>query len=93
MKTARKSLVLGLCALLLVSFTLALDHKSFAEEVTITGTVRSGKLVTDKHRERYNIAGVYAEEVNKLNGKKVEVTGRVDNETMTIEVNKFKQVD
>ena len=65
-------------------------QKSFAEEITVTGIVRSGKLWIDK--EPYKITGPYAEEVAKLTGQKVEVTGRVDRENGTIEVMGFRDL-
>ena len=92
MKVARKPLVLALCALLFVSFTLMLTHKSFAAEVTITGTIRSGKIMSDKRHERYTIVGVYAEEVNKMQGKRVELTGTIDHDAETIDVTTFKEI-
>jgi hypothetical protein len=91
MKTAQKSLILGVCALLFVSFTLVLAQKSFAE-VTLTGTVRNGKLWADKDRSQYTLAGPYGDDVAKLEGKKVSVTGRVDYQNKTIEVTEFKNL-
>jgi hypothetical protein len=90
MKTARNLLILGLCSLLLISFSIILVQKSFAEEITITGIVRSGKLWIDK--EPYKLTGPYAEEVAKMTGQKVEVTGRVDRENGTIEVMGFRDL-
>ena len=90
MRNARKILMLGLCALLLVSFSPVFAHKSFAEGTTVTGTVRSGRLWVD--RQPYTLAGPYGEDVAKLKGEKVEVTGRIDYENMTIEVLAFKDL-
>ena len=80
----RKGLVLGLCALLLVSFTVVLAQKSFAKEPTLAGIVKAGKLVVGK--KEYTLTGAKAAEATNLEGKLVFVTGKVDKQAMTIEV-------
>jgi hypothetical protein len=85
----RKLLAVGLCALILISFTLLLANNGVAQEAkkqskqhTLTGMITSGKLVV-KGKE-YTLAGDKAAEVTKLEGKKVSVTGTIEDTTITI---------
>ena len=81
MKKNKKFLFVGLLAMLMIAFLAGPAIST--DSATIMGIVKDGYILTDNDQVYYIGEGGQGDEVMQLEGKKVRVTGTIEDEDET----------